>query len=152
MRITIACVGRARAGPALALYQDYAGRLPWPVALREVEERKPRPVAERIAREAELLRQAVPARARLVALDETGKLLSSVDFAKRLGRWSDDGIADLAFLIGGADGLDPALRSAADLVLSLGPMTWPHLLVRGMLAEQLYRAASILAGHPYHRG
>ena len=152
MRLTIACVGRLRAGPALDLYRDYIDRLPWPVSLKEVEERKPLSAPERVDREAALLRQAIPDRARLVALDETGKQLGSTDFARRLGRWIDDGASDLAFLIGGADGLAPDLRKQADLVLSLGLMTWPHLLVRGMLAEQLYRASSILAGHPYHRG
>ena len=98
-----------------------------------------------------MLRAALPRGARLVALDETGRTLDSAAFAGLLGDWRDAGTREAAFLIGGAGGLDPALRREADAVLAFGPMTWPHLLVRVMLAEQLYRAASILAGHPYHR-
>jgi 23S rRNA (pseudouridine1915-N3)-methyltransferase len=98
-----------------------------------------------------LLADAVPKGATIIVLDQRGKTLSSEDFATRLGRWQDEGVGDLAFIIGGADGLDPAWRQRAALVLSLGAMTWPHVLARVMLAEQLYRAQSILAGHPYHR-
>jgi 23S rRNA (pseudouridine1915-N3)-methyltransferase len=87
----------------------------------------------------------------LVALDERGKTLGSEDFAKRLLRWRDDGKPAVSFVIGGADGLDPALAARADLALSFSPLTWPHQLVRIMLAEQLYRATTILSGHPYHR-
>ena len=94
---------------------------------------------------------AVPQGARLVALDERGKNLDSPAFAALMGRWQDDGLGDLAFAIGGPDGLSPAVLERADLTLSLGPMTWPHLLVRVLLVEQLYRAQSILDGHPYHR-
>jgi 23S rRNA (pseudouridine1915-N3)-methyltransferase len=94
---------------------------------------------------------AVPKGAVKVALDSQGVALSSEALADRLRAWRDGGASDLAFLIGGAGGLDPAVREAADLVLSLGPMTWPHILVRALLAEQLYRAQTILAGHPYHR-
>ena len=77
--------------------------------------------------------------------------MTSPDFAAQLGRWRDDGRQDVAFVIGGADGIDPALRARADLAISFGAMVWPHMLVRVMLAEQLYRAATILAGGPYHR-
>ena len=94
---------------------------------------------------------ALPQGARVIALDETGRNLSSARFAEQIGRWRDAGGQDLAIVIGGAEGLAPALRDKADLVLALGTMTWPHLLVRGMIAEQLYRAQTILAGHPYHR-
>ena len=87
----------------------------------------------------------------VVALDERGRLLSSPDLAAQLGRWRDDARGEAVFLIGGADGLDPSLRDRADLVLSFGKMVWPHMLARVMLAEQLYRAATILAGSPYHR-
>ena len=103
------------------------------------------------AREAELILAALPQSARLVALDEHGAAWSSRDFADRLARWRDESVAEAAFAIGGAEGLDAAILDRAHLVLSLGPMTWPHLLVRGMLLEQLYRAQQILAGHPYHR-
>lgn len=103
------------------------------------------------AREAELTLAAVPAGALLVALDERGQSWSSRDLAERLAAWRDRGVATLAFAIGGADGLGPSVIERADAVLSLGAMTWPHLLVRSLLLEQLYRAQQISAGHPYHR-
>lgn len=151
MRLTIACVGRARAGPEVDLFNDYVGRLPWSVSLREVEERRKLPPAQRIEREARLLLDCVPDGARIVALDERGRALTSAAFAKQLERWRQDGIRDLAFLVGGADGLDDTLRRRADLILALSAMTLPYLLVRPVLAEQLYRAYTILTGHPYHR-
>jgi len=159
VRITLAAVGRAnKADPATALYLDYAGRLGrsggvlGPLTLKEVEVRRPLPPGELKRREAELLLNAVPPRAPLIALDERGAALASVDFAALLGRWRDEGAGAVAFAIGGAEGLDEAVRGAAARVLGLGPMTWPHMLVRALLAEQLYRAQSILTGHPYHRG
>lgn len=157
MRIVICAVGRARTGPLRALYEDYAGRIDGTrlfgrTELREVEERRSLPAAELKAREAELLLQSIPKGATVVALDGRGQGLSSEAFAGRLARWRDSGVADLAFVIGGADGLEKTAIDKAALVLSLGAMTWPHLLVRAMLAEQIYRAATILQGHPYHRG
>ena len=104
-----------------------------------------------MAREAELLRAALPRGAVRIALDERGKTLDSAAFARRLGAWCEEGRPALGFWIGGAEGLHPELRAEADLVLSFGAMTWPHLLVRALLAEQLYRAETILTGHPYHR-
>ena len=98
-----------------------------------------------------LLRRALPKGAILCVLDERGKVESSPQFAQRLGDWRDAGRGDLALVIGGADGIDPTLRAQADHALSFGKMVWPHMLVRVMLAEQLYRAAAILAGTPYHR-
>lgn len=151
MRLWLAAVGRARPGPESELFRTYAGRLNPPLSLREVEEKRPLAAAERKAREAELLLATVPAGALLVVLDERGRTMGSRDFADRLGRWRDEGVGDLAFLIGGADGHGEAVRERASLLLSLGPMTWPHMLVRVLLAEQLWRAQSILAGHPYHR-
>jgi 23S rRNA (pseudouridine1915-N3)-methyltransferase len=100
--------------------------------------------------EAALLARALPSGALICTMDERGQLISSPDFASHMARWRDEG-RDLAFVIGGADGIDPALRARADFSLSFGAMVWPHLLVRVMLAEQLYRAATILAGGPYHR-
>ncbi len=151
MRCTLVAVGRAGTGPARDLFDLYARRLTPPLALVEVEEKRKLPDAALREREAELLLAAIPRGAVLVALDETGSEMPSEGFAARLQRWRDDGVQDLAFAIGGAAGHGGALRDKADLVLSLGRMTWPHMLVRGLVAEQLYRGFSILAGHPYHR-
>lgn len=155
MRLRVCAVGRSRTGPERALAEDYLARFDrtgrslglGPAEIAEVEDRKG---GGRFA-EAALLGRAIPSGAVVAALDERGRTLSSPEFAAQLGRWRDDGSGALAFLIGGADGLDPDLRDRADMVLSFGPMVWPHMLARAMLAEQLYRAASILAGAPYHR-
>jgi 23S rRNA (pseudouridine1915-N3)-methyltransferase len=122
-----------------------------PAAIVELEEKRRLPPPELKTREAELTLAALPAGARLVALDQRGAEWSSRELADRLRTWRDSGIGAIAFAIGGAEGLGPAVIERADAVLSLGAMTWPHLLVRGMLLEQLYRAQQILAGHPYHR-
>ncbi len=152
MRLIIAAVGRATPlDPETKLYSGYVKRLPWRVRLREINERRQVKGAERQTREAKLLLAAVPNQAAAVVLDEKGKTMDSRAFAALLGRWQDAGRREVAFLIGGADGHTDDGRARADLLLSLGPMTWPHMLARVMLAEQLYRAASILAGHPYHR-
>jgi 23S rRNA (pseudouridine1915-N3)-methyltransferase len=151
LRLTLACIGRAGRGPERDLYEHYAGRIRWPLTLRELEEKKKLPPVELVRREGELLLGAVPDKAVLVALDRRGKVLDSEAFAQRLARWRDDGIPDLAFLIGGADGHGEPLLQRASLMLSFGAMTWPHLLARAMLAEQIYRAQQLSAGHPYHR-
>ena len=151
MRLTIVCVGRAKGGPETELFERYVGRLPWSVAVAEVEERRKLPPPRRIEREAELLIGAVPAGALIVTLDEAGRAFTSPAFAKQIDRWRQDGVRDVAFLIGGADGLEDRLRRRADLILALSAMTLPHLLVRPVLAEQLYRAYTILTGHPYHK-
>jgi 23S rRNA (pseudouridine1915-N3)-methyltransferase len=122
-----------------------------PPAIVELELRQPLPTALLREREAELILKALPPGVPLVALDARGLPWSSRDFADRLGEWRDRGVAELAFAIGGAEGLGAAVLDHAREMLSLGRMTWPHLLVRGMLLEQLYRAQQILAGHPYHR-
>ncbi len=150
MRITIAAVGRLRHGSLHNLTEDYLGRLNWPCTVREVEERRSFKGAELKEREGQLLIAAVPDGARVIALDQGGKTQSSEEFARSIASYQQEGL-DLAFLIGGAEGLAEAVRARSDRLLSLGPMTWPHLLVRAMLAEQLYRAQSILSGHPYHR-
>jgi 23S rRNA (pseudouridine1915-N3)-methyltransferase len=155
MRVHICAVGRLRAGPERALINDYLSRFDrtgralglGPVELREVEDRK----GGGMAAEAALLERAIPDRAVVVALDERGTAMTSPDFAQALARQRDDGAQDLALLIGGADGLAKELRARATLRLSFGRMVWPHMLARVMLAEQLYRAATILAGSPYHR-
>ena len=151
MRLLIAGVGRIKAGALADLQSEYLKRLSGPVAIKEVEERRALPPAERKAREAERLLAALPEDAVLVALDEHGTTLTSAGFADRLQRWRLDGVKTLAFVIGGADGLAQPLVQRARLTLSLGAMTWPHLLARILLLEQLYRAQQILAGHPYHR-
>lgn len=150
MKLTIAAIGRAGRGPERDLYEHYAGRIRWPLALRELEEKKKLPPAQLVTREGELLLAAAPEGAVVVALDRRGKLVDSEAFARSLQRWRDNA-SDVAFLIGGADGHGEALLKKADLSLSFGAMTWPHLLARAMLAEQLYRAQQLLAGHPYHR-
>ncbi len=155
MRVHICAVGRLKAGPERDLIQDYLTRFDrsgralglGPAAIHEVEARK----GGGQAAEAALLERAVPAGAVRVALDERGRTMGSTAFADLLARWRDEGRSDVAFLIGGADGLDPGLRDTAEMALSFGPMVWPHMLARVMLTEQLYRAASILAGAPYHR-
>jgi 23S rRNA (pseudouridine1915-N3)-methyltransferase len=157
MKLRILAVGRARSGPEAALIAEYQKRLHWPLVIEEVEEKRPLSGAELKAREAALLQAAIDRVAKaggrpvIVALDERGKVLGSRDFAARFKGWKDQGAPEIVFLLGGADGLAPALRDQAGFVLSLGQMTWPHLLARAMLVEQIYRAQQILAGHPYHR-
>jgi 23S rRNA (pseudouridine1915-N3)-methyltransferase len=150
MRLSIVAVGRQKAGPLKDIERLYAERITYSLKLREVEERRKLAPAAMKAREATLLLDAVPKGAAIVALDQRGTALSSAALAQRLGAWRDAG-TDLAFIIGGAEGLAEPILEKAHFVLSLGAMTWPHLLVRGMLLEQLYRAQQILAGHPYHR-
>lgn len=155
MRIALCAVGRLRSGPERALIDDYTTRFNrigrplglGPLAEIEVEDRKNGGKAA----EAVLLGRAIPAGAVCVVLDERGQQLTSPDFAARLGDWRDKGRQEVAFVIGSADGLDPDFRDRADAAISFGAMVWPHMLVRVMLTEQLYRAASILAGSPYHR-
>ena len=151
MRTHLIAVGRMKPGPERVLYEHYAARLNPAPEMREVEEKRNLPSAKLKVREGELLIGAVPDGAHVVALDEKGRTLASTAFAEKLGAWRDEGVRDVAFVIGGADGLDQSVLKRANLVLSLGDMTWPHMLVRGLLAEQLYRANAILSGHPYHR-
>ncbi len=154
MRIRIAAVGRLRPGAEADLISDYRTRFDrtgralglGPLEIREVEAKKGGMRAE-----ADLLRKAAADTRPVIALDERGKTLTSPQFADLLANWRDNAQPEACFLIGGADGLAPDLRDAADFKLSFGKMVWPHMLVRVMLAEQLYRAASILAGAPYHR-
>lgn len=151
----LCAVGRLRKGPERVLVDDYLARANrigralglGPTSEHEIDDRK----GGGPASEAVRLRRAVPQGAVLVALDERGRALTSPDFAAQLAGWRDAGRGDAAFVIGGADGLAPDLCESADLVLSFGAMVWPHRLARVMLAEQLYRAAAILDGTPYHR-
>ncbi|HVJ00483.1 MAG TPA: 23S rRNA (pseudouridine(1915)-N(3))-methyltransferase RlmH [Sphingomonas sp.] len=138
MLLHIVARGRIGRGPEAELVQRYAKRLSWPFKVTEL----PDTGGKMPAREPQT---------RVVMLDETGAVLPSRAIAATLRRWRDDGVREARFLIGAADGFDDAERAEADLLLSFGRATWPHLLARAMLAEQLWRATSILANHPYHR-
>ena len=152
MRVEIVAVGRARAGPELALYESYVRRIRWDLTLREVEEKRRLPAEQLKEREGELILSAIPRDAAVLALDEAGRGVSSVEFARLMADIRDNGRARVVFVIGGAEGLSAPVRDRADLLISFGRQTWPHMLVRAMLAEQIYRTQQILAGHPYHRG
>jgi 23S rRNA (pseudouridine1915-N3)-methyltransferase len=130
--------GRIGRGPEAELVQRYAKRLSWPFKMTELPD-----TGGKVP--------ALEPQSKLVLLDETGEMLPSRDIAARLGGWRDDGVREARFMIGAADGFTDAERAEADLLLSFGRATWPHLLARAMLAEQLWRATSILANHPYHR-
>ncbi|HZT86582.1 MAG TPA: 23S rRNA (pseudouridine(1915)-N(3))-methyltransferase RlmH [Stellaceae bacterium] len=143
-------VGRQRPGPLRELQSLYLKRIVPAPAIVELEEKRPLSPPELVAREGDLLLAALPAGARFIALDGGGQCWSSEELARRLAGWRQNG-QDVAFAIGGADGLSRAVLGHANGILSIGAMTWPHLLVRVMLLEQLYRAQQILAGHPYHR-
>jgi 23S rRNA (pseudouridine1915-N3)-methyltransferase len=155
MRLHIVAMGRIRSGPERSLIDDYMQRSDrtgralslGPVTEHELDDRK----ASTQPDQGRALLRAIPDGARVIALDERGAVMSSRAFAQMLEATRDSGASDMAFVIGGADGLDPSVRDRADSLLSFGTMVWPHMLVRVMLAEQLYRAASILAGGPYHR-
>lgn len=160
MRLVIAAVGRLKAGPERELLARYLERANasgkalalTPLDVIEVPESTAQTAARRKADEAKALAAAIPDKAKRIVLDERGKAISSEDFAGRLARFRDDGAAAAALLIGGADGLDESLRRQADFVIAFGAATFPHQIVRILLAEQIYRATTILAGHPYHRG
>jgi len=151
MRITLVTVGRMKVGPLSDICDTYKRRLAWKTTLKEVEVRSPLPAEQLKQREGELLQAAIPAGARVVALDERGLSLTSREFASLIADWQNQGISDTAFLVGGADGLTDSLRSSAHKVIAFGKMTWPHMMIRALLLEQLYRAETILSGHPYHR-
>ena len=138
MLLHIVARGRIGRGPEAELVSRYLGRIGWTTRVTELPDRGGR-VPE------------PPSGAKTVLLDERGDMLGSLELAERLGRWRDDGVREARFLIGAADGFDEAERRGADLLVAFGRATWPHLLARAMLAEQLYRATAILAGHPYHR-
>lgn len=158
MRLIIAAIGKLKRGAEAELasrYLERAGAIGRPAGItldiRELPEGRGERAADRMAHEAEGLKGLVPERAALIVLDERGKSITSETFAETLRRWRDEGRRDVVLVIGGPDGLDPAIRSSADLALAFGAMTWPHQLVRVLLAEQVYRALTILTGHPYHR-
>jgi len=159
MRLVIIAIGRLKRGPERELAERYRERFDdigrklgfRGLEIHEIPESRARDATTRIAEEAAAISAAIPAKSVLVALDERGDNIDSTVFARHLGRWRDQSVANTIFLIGGADGLLPDLRRKAKLSIAFGSATWPHQLVRIMLLEQIYRAATILAGHPYHR-
>lgn len=159
MRLTILAVGRMKAGPERELLDRYVKRVAGiapslglsPVEWKELDESRARRTEERRAEEARAILAAVPKGAWLTLLDEQGAAQTSEQWAAELGKARDASTPAYAIVIGGPDGLDPSLRATARSVLCFGAMTWPHQLVRVMAGEQIYRAMTILAGHPYHR-
>ena len=159
MRLLIAAVGRLKQGPERDLFRHYLERIEMagsklglaPVTVIEVPESRGPTAAARTAAEAMVMLGKVPPSHKLACLDREGEQLGSAEFAGAIGKYRDSGTPGLAFLVGGAEGLAPEVLARADLKLSLGRMTLPHGLARIVLAEQLYRAATIIAGHPYHR-
>lgn len=151
MRLVLLCVGALKAGPEKGLLDQYRARLSWPFEMREVVCRKKGLPEQVKAWEGDLLLQTMEPGTVVLGLDERGDCLSSHEFAHLLETWRTQGVKSLTFVVGGAGGLSDAVRKRCHRLISLGRMTWPHLLVRGMLVEQVYRAQQILMGHPYHR-
>ena len=159
MRLIVISIGRLKQGPERELAERYRERFDdigrklgfRGLDIHEIPESRAREAATRMAEEAAAISAAIPARSITVALDERGDNIDSAAFARHLGRWRDEQVANTIFVIGGADGLSPDLRRKAKLSVAFGAATWPHQMVRVMLLEQVYRAATILAGHPYHR-
>ena len=158
MRLVVIAIGRLKQGPERELAERYRERFDdigrklgfRGLEIHEISESRARDAATRMAEEAAAIAALTPEKCLLVALDERGKSIDSAVFARHLGRFRDEA-KDVIFVIGGADGLSPELRRKAKLTIAFGAATWPHQMVRVMLLEQIYRAATILAGHPYHR-
>jgi 23S rRNA (pseudouridine1915-N3)-methyltransferase len=159
MRLLVISIGRLKQGPERELAERYRERFDdigrklgfRGLDVQEIPESRARDAATRMAEEAAAISAATPAKSTLVALDERGDNIDSAAFAGHLGRWRDQQVANTIFIIGGADGLSPDLRRMAKLRMAFGSATWPHQMVRVMLLEQIYRAGTILSGHPYHR-
>jgi 23S rRNA (pseudouridine1915-N3)-methyltransferase len=159
MRIRILSVGRMKSGPERDLLDRYHDRASKSgralgiarVDIEEIGESRAQRAEDRMAEEATSLLAMIPDRAAVIVLDETGRTSTSPDFARMVGDRKDQGTSELVFVIGGPDGHGPAMRARADQLLAFGAMTWPHQIVRVLLAEQIYRAITILSGHPYHR-
>lgn len=150
LKIDIIAVGRLRKGPWFDLIEDYKQRLRWPVTVREIES-KYTEAKQQQAQEQELILEKLDHDSFVIILDERGDGLRSLDFAHTVRRVQDMGNGKITFLIGGAEGFTDDMRGRANLLISFGQQTWPHLMVRVMLMEQIYRAQQIIAGHPYHR-
>jgi 23S rRNA (pseudouridine1915-N3)-methyltransferase len=159
LRLHIAAIGRLKTGPEKLMADDYTKRITpmgrkagiTSLKIGEWSESQNANAKQRMEEEAIILWAAVPHGATTLALDERGKSLSSEDFAARIKKCADNGISDLVFMIGGPDGHSPQTREKANELIALGPMTWPHRLVRIMLLEQIYRSVTIMVNHPYHR-
>jgi 23S rRNA (pseudouridine1915-N3)-methyltransferase len=159
MRLVVISIGRLKQGPERELAERYRERFDdigrklgfRGLDIHEISESRARDAATRISEEATAISAVIPEKSALVALDERGENIDSAAFARHLGRWRDQSVANTIFVIGGADGLSPDLRRKAKISIAFGSATWPHQMVRVMLLEQIYRAATILAGHPYHR-
>lgn len=151
MKYILSCIGKMKQGPQQELLALYKTRLKTPLIIHEFEAKASLPTLKRQEVEADLLLSIFQEHTFLIALDETGKEFTSQSFAHKIQDIKNQGYKAVGFIIGGADGLHPLIKERADLFLCLGRLTWPHMLVRGLLAEQLYRGESILAGHPYHR-
>ena len=160
MRLVVVAVGRLKQGPERELADRYGGRFEdigrklgfRGLEIHEISESRAGDVEQRIREEAAAVLALAREKMVLVTLDEKGKSIDSAAFAEHLGRWRDESVTSTVFVIGGADGLSPELRRRARLSVAFGAATWPHQMVRVMLLEQLYRAATIMASHPYHRG
>ena len=145
MKIHILAIGKCKKGsPEDMLIKEYQKRLNWELIIKE----KDNDIQEK---EAKFLIENIPHHAKVVVLDERGENMKSLDFARKIGDWQLSGVSDICFLIGGADGHLDEVRKRADLLLSFGKLTMPHMLIRAVLTEQIYRAQTILSGHPYHR-
>lgn len=143
----IIAIGKMKSGAMSDLYHEYTKRTDWPVILHELTAKNPSSLEE-----AKVILAKIPDSAKVIALDERGKTPSSIELSQKITQWVDhDGIQNIVFIIGGADGLDKSIRQRADYILSFGKLTWPHMLARTMLAEQIYRIRSIMKNHPYHR-
>ncbi|MBO6507829.1 MAG: 23S rRNA (pseudouridine(1915)-N(3))-methyltransferase RlmH [Roseibium sp.] len=159
MRVTLSCIGKMKSGADKDLFDRYLDRARksgrslgvTDISLREMPESRAQRPEDRKSEEAANILQSLSAGARLVVLDENGKNLSSPAFSDRLEAWKNEGVPEIAFAIGGADGHGQDVLARADLKLALGNMTWPHQIARILLAEQIYRAMTIQSGHPYHR-
>lgn len=151
MKLLVIAVGRMKPGPEAALVAEYRKRLPWTLDILEIEDKRGGSATERQRREGDKLLAAIPSGAYVIALERTGQTLTSAAFASALCTRETAGTKTLVFLIGGADGFAEKVMAAVDLKVSFGGMTWPHLLARVMLFEQLYRAHAILNRHPYHK-
>lgn len=150
LKLEIICVSRLKKGALSDMAQDYKGRIRWPLVIHEIESKYTEAQKAQIDEQDKILK-LIDSSAVVCALDERGKSIRSADFAKTIDRYTSQGRNHFQFILGGADGLTDPVRSKADFLLSFGQQTWPHLLARVMLLEQIYRAQQILSGHPYHR-